>query len=210
MQHTVIAFFDIYSQAEQARDMLVGAGIPAASIALQARSEPTYATDATTAGEPSPAGEGFLANIERFFESLFAKEPPQRETGQYAEVMRRGAVMLSVDAATDVQCDLAKKTLAQTNPIDIDERAATWSAPSEDATRDHSLLDELGIRRSASDRSGGTVQSFARRTDAGAKGIGSAPSHATSPPEQTSTVPDEYLQGEENFEDKGHGTDSRS
>jgi hypothetical protein len=190
--------------------MLVGAGIPAASIALQARSEPTYATDATTVGEPAPAGEGFLANIERFFESLFAKEPPQRETGQYAEAMRRGAVMLSVDAATDAQCDLARNTLEQTHPIDIDERAATWCAPSEDAMREHSLLDELGIRRSPSDRSSGRVQSFARRTEAGVEGVGAVRSEAASPPEQPSTVPDEYLQGEENFEDKGHGTDSRS
>lgn len=162
MQHTVIAFFDTYAEAEAARDALVGTGIASAAITLQARCEPTYATDATTIIEHPQADEGLLASIERFFESLFASEPPRHETAQYAEAVRRGAVMLSVDAADDAQCESARAALATRNPIDIEERAATWSAPGNDAMREHSPLEELGIRRSGTTSPRGAVRSFAR------------------------------------------------
>jgi len=93
MQHTVIAFFDTYPQAEAARDALVAAGIAHEDVSLKARCEPTYASDATPAVESEPAeNEGLLASIERFFESLFVTAPPERETAQYAEAVRRGAV----------------------------------------------------------------------------------------------------------------------
>jgi hypothetical protein len=189
MQHTVIAFFDTHAKAEQARDMLIAAGLPSESIALQARCEPTYATDATTVTEPASADDGLLANIERFFESLFATQPPQHETAQYAEAMRRGAVMLSVDAATDAQCKLVKSTLERTSPIDVEERAATWCAPSDEAMREHSPLEELGIRRGAGTRRRGPVQSYAREAPAQAKPV---------------------LQDEEDFPDKGHGRNNRA
>ena len=47
MQHTVIAFFDTYPQAEAAREALVAAGIVREDVALRAKCEPTYASDAT-------------------------------------------------------------------------------------------------------------------------------------------------------------------
>lgn len=162
MQHTVIAFFDTYAEAEAARDALVGTGIASAAITLQARCEPTYATDATTIIEHPQADEGLLASIERFFESLFASEPPRHETAQYPEAVRRGAVMLSVDAADDAQCESARAALAARSPIDIEERAATWSAPGNDAMREHSPLEELGIRRRGTTSPRGAVRSFAR------------------------------------------------
>lgn len=185
MQHTVVAFFDTYAQAEAARDALVAAGLGSDSIALQARCEPTYATDASTVADTASPGEGFLASIERFFESLFASSPARQETAQYAEAVRRGAVMLSVDAASDVQCELAKTTLEHTGPIDIEERAATWCAPSDESLREHSPLDELGIRRSAAARQTGPVRSYARETpaqtpsQAGTSAAGQPPSGVT-------------------------------
>lgn len=161
MQHTVIAFFDAYAQAEAARDALVAQGLACESIALQTRCEPTYATDATTVSGSPPAADGILASIERFFESLFTSAPPTHETAHYAEAVRRGAVMLSVDAATDEQCEAAKSALERMNPIDIEERAATWRAPSDKAMLEHSPLDELGIRRGTRPRQTGAVHTYA-------------------------------------------------
>ena len=162
MQHTVIAFFDTYAAAEEARDALVATGIARTSVTLQARCEPTYATDATTVVEPPQVDEGLLASIERFFESLFASEPPRCETAQYAEAVRRGAVMLSVDTVDDAQCESVRAALAARNPMDIEERAATWSAPADEAMRERSPLEELGFRRSATTSTRGTVRSYAR------------------------------------------------
>jgi hypothetical protein len=183
MQHTVIALFDTYPQAEAALEALLAAGLARDDIALRARCEPTYASDATPEAEARPpAEEGLLASIERFFDSLFASREPHEMT-QYAEAVRRGAVMLSVDAATDADAELARATLERMGPIDIEARAATWHAPNEDAMREHSPLEELGLRRntSAAPRQG-AVRSYRRDRSA-------APA---SPP-----VPDEYLQNEE-------------
>ena len=150
MQHTVIAFFDTYPQAEAARDALVAAGVAQEDVTLQARCEPTYASDATSAGDVAPtANEGLLASIERFFESLFVTAPPEREAAQYAEAVRRGAVMVCVDAATDTLAQVARSTLEAMGPLDVEERAATWQAPTDETARSHSPLEELGLRPSA-------------------------------------------------------------
>lgn len=246
MQHTVIAFFDTPAAAEAARAALMGAGLPTERIAMQARCEPTYATDATTVAERPAAEEGLLASIEHFFESLFASAQPTHETAQYAEAVRRGAVMLSVDAADDAQCELARATLERVSPIDIEERAATWHAPNDDALRERSPLEELGLRRSRDERHRGAVRTYPRDTGsevkteavrAGAQpiseaqanamaagcapGMGAvftakrgsaagateqgteAPAPSVSPsPSPSATVPDEYLQGEEDFSGK--------
>lgn len=184
MQHTVIAFFDTYPQAEAARDALVAAGVAREEVTLKAKCEPTYASDATSAGDFAPAAnEGLLASIERFFESLFVTAPPEREAAQYAEAVRRGAVMVCVDAATDTLAQLTRTTLEAMGPLDIEERAATWQAPADEATRAHSPLEELGLRPSAPvpPVKHGVVRSYAR--DAGAQPAGEAPG-AVAPTQQ--------------------------
>ncbi|WP_162878101.1 hypothetical protein [Trinickia diaoshuihuensis] len=165
MQHTVIAFFDTYPQAEAARDALLAAGIAPADVTLKAKCEPTYVTDATSAYEPAPAAnEGLLASIERFFESLFETGPREREREHYAEAVRRGAVMVCVEAATDELAQLTRTTLEPMGPLDVEERAATWSPPIDDAARSHSPLEELGLRPSvpAATASHGAVYTYAR------------------------------------------------
>lgn len=170
MQHTVLAFFDTYPQAEAARDALVAAGIAQEDVVLKARCEPTYASDATSAVDSAPtANEGLLASIERFFESLFTTAPPESASLQYAEAVRRGAVMVCVDAATDALAQLTRSTLEAMGPLDIEERAATWHAPGDEATRAHSPLEELGLRAgvpSTPRRPGSSVRSYARGTAA--------------------------------------------
>lgn len=148
MQHTVIAFFDTYPQAEAARDALFAAGITPENVALKAKCEPTYASDATLAYEAAPVpSEGLLASIERFFESLFQSAPPEQERANYAEAVRRGAVMVCVEAPTDALAQLTRTTLEAMGPLDVEERAATWNPPTE-VSRSHSPLEELGLRPS--------------------------------------------------------------
>ncbi len=171
MQHTVVAFFDTYPQAEAARDALVAAGIAHEDVSLKARCEPTYASDATPATASERAeNEGLLASIERFFESLFVSAPPEREAAQYAEAVRRGAVMVCVDAQTDLLAQRTRATLEAMGPLDIEERAATWRAPVDEATRSHSPLEELGLRPSVpvAPPRPGTVRTYVRESAASA------------------------------------------
>ena len=157
MRHTVIGIFDTYDQAEVARSALVASGFARSDIELQAAPEPSSPGDpafAPSAGQPPETG-GVLANIERFFSMLFGGRDQPPEVAHYSEAVRRGAVLVAVDTATEARADTARQTLAEQGAIDIDERAASWGtlnhsrtanpAAAEADHRDHSLLDELGL-----------------------------------------------------------------
>ena len=157
MRHTVIGIFDTYDQAEVARSALVASGFARSDIELQAAPEPSSPGDPTFApgaGQPPETG-GVLANIERFFSMLFGGRDQPPEVAHYSEAVRRGAVLVAVDTATEARADTARQTLAEQGAIDIDERAASWGtlnhsrtanpAAAEADHRDHSLLDELGL-----------------------------------------------------------------
>ncbi|WP_434113054.1 hypothetical protein [Paraburkholderia caffeinilytica] len=139
MRHTVIGLFDSYSQAEVARDTLVQTGFARETIELQANPEPSAgsATDEV-------ASSGVLANIERFLSSLFATGSRAPDTARYAEAVRRGAVLVCVNAASESHAELARNTLKRLGATDIGERSPDWDAQPE-SSRDHSILDELGI-----------------------------------------------------------------
>jgi hypothetical protein len=86
-----------------------------------------------------------IANIERFLTSLFASGPRPEETTRYADAMRRGAVLLRVDAASESHAELARNTLTRLGAIDVHQQEGSWESPTPDANREHSVLDELGI-----------------------------------------------------------------
>jgi hypothetical protein len=154
MRHTVIGIFDTYDQAEVARSALVASGFARSDIELQAAPEPSSPDDPTLApgaAQPPETG-GVLANIERFFSMLFGGRDQPPEVAHYSEAVRRGAVLVAVDTATESRADTARQTLAEQGAIDIDERAASWGTLNHSRTvaadaeqRDHSLLDELGL-----------------------------------------------------------------
>lgn len=139
MQHTVIGLFDTYMQAESARDTLVQTGFARETIELQASPEPSVgsATDEV-------AGAGVLANIERFLSSLFTTSSRAPETARYAEAVRRGAVLVCVNAASESHAELARDTLTRLGATDIGERLPDWETQTASG-REHSVLDELGI-----------------------------------------------------------------
>jgi len=141
MRHTVIGLFNTYAQAEAARDTLVETGFAHDTIELQASAEPSVGS-----ATEEVAGSGVLANIERFLSSLFASGPRAPETARYTEAVRRGAVLVVIDAASESHAELARNTLTRLGATDIGERSPDWDTQSASETaRDHSLLDELGI-----------------------------------------------------------------
>jgi hypothetical protein len=139
MQHTVIGLFDTYTQAEGARDSLVQIGLARDTIELQANPEPSVGS---ATGEVANAG--VLANIERFLSNLFASSSREPDTARYAEAVRRGAVLVCVHASSEAHAELARDTLTRLGATDIGERLPDWDTPTA-SSRDHSVLDELGI-----------------------------------------------------------------
>ncbi|WP_109476469.1 hypothetical protein [Paraburkholderia sp. C35] len=133
MRHTVIGLFDTYAQAESARNMLVQTGFASADIDLQAN--PETPVDAVAAQSP-----GVIANIERFLASLFATSgPTASEAERYTEAVRRGAVLVAVNAESESHAELARSSLARLGAIEVSERAP------DAGTRENSVFDELGI-----------------------------------------------------------------
>lgn len=158
MRHTVIGIFDTYDQAEVARSALLASGFNSGDIELQAAplAPSSPADPSLNAGTVEASDTSMLGNIERFFSMLFGGRERPPEVEHYSEAVRRGAILVAVDTATDDRADLARETLAQQGAIDIDERAASWGVLSHGdmATttgaaradgRDHSLLDEIGL-----------------------------------------------------------------
>lgn len=137
MRHTVIGLFDTYARAEDARNTLVQTGFAREAIELQANPEPS-------AGAATDEAAGVLENIERFLSSLFASGPRARETAHYTEAVRRGAVLVCVNAASGSHAELARNTLTRLGATDIGERAPDWDSSAQ-SRREHSVLDELGI-----------------------------------------------------------------
>lgn len=141
MRHTVIGLFNTYPEAETARETLVQTGFARETIELQANAEPSVGS-----ATAEVAGSGVLANIERFLSSLFASGPRAPETARYTEAVRRGAVLVVIDAASESHAELARNTLTRLGATDIGERSPDWSTQSAtENAREHSLLDELGI-----------------------------------------------------------------
>lgn len=152
MRHTVTSLFQTFGEAEAARNALLQAGFAATDIGLRG----------PAAGETEGigvAGEGgLLANIERFVASLFATSAQRYDGGDHPEqpeavreALRRGAVLVRVDTDSDAQAQLAAQTLAGLGALEVVERPPGWDEQTSRATdpasvREHSVLDELGLR----------------------------------------------------------------
>lgn len=141
MRHTVIGLFNTYTQADGARNMLVQTGFASSDIVLQANPE----TPAEAAAVESP---GVIANIERFLSSLFATSGPTApEAERYTEAVRRGAVLVCVNATSEAHAELARNSLTKLGAIEVSERSPEWDTRIDEpqARREQSIVDELGI-----------------------------------------------------------------
>jgi uncharacterized protein (TIGR02271 family) len=116
----LVAVFDEQDVAQQAFHALLDAGFSGDDVRL---------ASAQRLGLTSTSGEGHahdssvtdkIANLLGFGKG--------RETDTYAEAVRRGSCVLSVDVATDAEAERAADLMRQYYPVDIDARAAQWRA----------------------------------------------------------------------------------
>jgi uncharacterized protein (TIGR02271 family) len=113
----VTAFFDSRSDAEQAIERLSEAGVSRDSIRFMPGDErDPIDNDAGTATRRESGG---------FWDSLGDWFLPDEDRGTYAEGLRRGGYLLSVEA-TDAQYERVLDILDDEGTIDIDERANSW------------------------------------------------------------------------------------
>jgi len=121
MENTVIGVYDSYAQAQNAMNDLLSSGFARSDVQLNPDSN--AATAQTTAGESGQAGGSGIGN---FFRSLFGMDEQRERSDIYSESVRRGSVVLTVNADSDEACDRATEIMNRYDPIDIDERSSQW------------------------------------------------------------------------------------
>jgi uncharacterized protein (TIGR02271 family) len=137
-RRTITAFFDTRSDAEEAVSRLQAVDIASDSIRLIPGTERD--TDASASPDTSSLGDAGTG----FWDSLRDLFLPDEDRYTYAEGLRRGGYLVSVNAS-DAEYERVLDILDDEGTIDIDERAASWRAEGWSGTS------------SAAARPGGTV-----------------------------------------------------
>jgi uncharacterized protein (TIGR02271 family) len=118
-QQTITAFFDKRSDATQAIEQLVTAGIPRNSIQLMPESE-TSSPSASTGSQYDVKRDekGFWDSLADFF-------MPEEDRYTYAEALNRGDIMVSA-TVDESYAARAEDILEEQGTVNINEREATW------------------------------------------------------------------------------------
>ena len=116
---SVVGVYDEYADAQAAVQALAADGFPRSNILLSPESEAADTT-ATASGEKKDSG-----GIGGFFRSLFGSDQSEHHE-TYAESVRRGSYVLTVEARDDDEADRASEIMNRFNPVDIEERASHW------------------------------------------------------------------------------------
>ncbi|HEV2612578.1 MAG TPA: YsnF/AvaK domain-containing protein [Noviherbaspirillum sp.] len=120
MDNTVVGVYDSYAQAQSAMNELIASGFSRTDVQLNPDQETSASTRTTTDNTSDSGGIG------GFFRSLFGMDDQVGERDTYAEAVRRGSCILTVNADNDEQRDRAIDIMNRYDPVDIDERASHW------------------------------------------------------------------------------------
>jgi uncharacterized protein (TIGR02271 family) len=131
----VTAFFDSRSDAEQAISHLHAAGIPRDGIRLTASDQDGDAARGTDT-------QSFPEASNSLWDSLRDLFLPDEDRQTYAEGLRRGGYLVSVDAS-DADYERVIDILDDEGTIDIDERAEAWRSEGWTGTSDVQTSDVL-------------------------------------------------------------------
>jgi uncharacterized protein (TIGR02271 family) len=145
---TVVGVYDNYSDAEGAVQALVAAGFPRANVQLSAESDGAASAQTTTSEADQPHDPGRRG----FFHSLFGMDGHNEHRDVYAESVRRGSYVLTVDAQSEEQADRATDIMNRFNTVDVEERSSYWKTQGwsgYDASAPRLSKDEIEKERNA-------------------------------------------------------------
>ncbi|MEO0317033.1 MAG: hypothetical protein RL404_710 [Pseudomonadota bacterium] len=124
MNHTVAAIFDTYGDAQSAMNALFNEGFASGDLKLSPSVDTAEERERALRGGSAPPAEGW--SIGEFFRALFGKDQYSDDAGMYAEAVRRGSYLLSIDAATEARAEQAVDILMRFSPVDLSSRAEHW------------------------------------------------------------------------------------
>lgn len=129
MSTTLVGIFDDYTAAQHAVQALSQAGIKQGDISI-ARNEPAgegYTTYGGASSHDYTTGKSIGDKISDFFSSVFGSETPEADRDVYAEAVRRGSTIVTVNT-DDNHLEAAAAILNENGAVDVDRRAAQYQA----------------------------------------------------------------------------------
>lgn len=129
MTQILLAAFDRYDDAQQAKAELVRQGVPAGDIQLSAsmNADALDSDGVEVIGEEPGDDASVAEKIGSFFSKVFGDDAPAH-AGRYPEAARRGSTVVTVSLADESQVAAVEDTLLRFDAIDIDERSANWGS----------------------------------------------------------------------------------
>ena len=129
---TVLATFDDAATAQRAMEALIAEGFDRNNVHLQGASSVPSGEGSSMRGDVTDAGvtqqrsssQGAMSTVGNFFKNLFGSD--NDDAGTYAEAVRRGSIVVAVDAQDDEQLDRARTVMEEMGSVDVDSRANRW------------------------------------------------------------------------------------
>jgi len=130
---TVLATFDDAATAQRAMEALIAEGFDRNNVHLQGASSVASGEGSSMRGDVTDAGvteqhssnQGAMSTVGNFFKNLFGSDDADY-AGTYAEAVRRGSIVVAVDAQDDEQLDRARTVMEEMGSVDVDSRANRW------------------------------------------------------------------------------------
>lgn len=127
MTHTLAAIFDNRADANGAREALIDAGFDVDSIQLSDSAAIAGAGQQfDTIVSSNEAGEVIADKIKHFFSRCFGTD--YREHSIYSEAIKRGCLVLTIQADSREQARNAAVIVETFEPLDINQQQARWGA----------------------------------------------------------------------------------
>lgn len=122
MAITIIGVYDEYPQGYSAKNELIASGFSRRKVQLNPDRGPFPAK----AGTPEKDDSSVRAGIGIFFRSLFGVGDKSTHSNVYAEAVRRGSYVLTVDVDDDEHRMRAEEIMNRYGPVDMEERSVDW------------------------------------------------------------------------------------
>ncbi len=128
MSTTLVGIFDDYQAAQKAVEQLSQAGIKQGDISI-ARNDggKGYMTYGGANSKDYTTGTSIGDKISNFFDGIFGTDINDDERGVYAESVRRGATVVTVNT-DDKMLDKAADVLNSAGAVNVDQRHAAYQA----------------------------------------------------------------------------------
>ncbi len=191
MENAVIGVFDDFQHAQDAADALVQAGFREWAVQITPKEE-THAARETALDDRARYSSAQGWSIGNFFRSLFGLDAEHEHAHIYAEALRRGSFLVTVEAEGEGPIEQAREVMGQFHPVDMHERAAHWRSqgwsrfdPGSRAYTDEQVRNERSayqIMSGGGQRGNANVQSFTRMDTGAAPGGGAVGTTGASAP----------------------------